>query len=159
MTTLDKPVAALLAAVRDAADRAGVFASAAVEGDRLVCPAANSAEPAEYRLFTDAGRIWVSLVTDNRWLSESIETDLLHTGDKIEDLIDEELVDLGCDRGPLPVEHFRSDDLLFTFRSPLPFEPAHADRPDAIDLATKVLLAYEAAFRPLGDMDDTGDDD
>ncbi|MBK7405452.1 MAG: hypothetical protein IPJ41_12675 [Phycisphaerales bacterium] len=108
-----------------------------------------AAEPAEYRVEHDAqGKLWVSLVTANRWLSESIETDLLHTGDKIEELLDDELVEVGFDAGPLKVEHFRSEDLLFTFRTAVPAE--HQD--EAATASLRCLLAYEACFRQLGDM-------
>lgn len=88
----------------------------------------------------------------DRWLSESIETDLLHTGDKVEELLAEELAEQGFPTGHgLRIEHFRSDDLLFTFRSPLSLSPS---APDAADAAARYLLAYEACFRNLGDMDD-----
>ena len=52
----------------------------------------------------------------------------------------------------LKIEHFRSDDMLFTFRSPLPAGIQAAD-------AAKVLLAYEACFRNLGDMNAGGAED
>lgn len=127
---------------------------------RLTCRAKASAEPAEYRLDLQQGRLWVSLVTPNRWLSESIETDLLHTGDKLEELIEEELAELDYDVKSVKVgfEHFRSDDKLFTFRSALPFAIERAGAPDAADTASKWLLAYEACFRRLGDMEG-GDED
>lgn len=147
---------ALLEQVAQRARQADVFGEVRIEGDRLVCTARDAEEPAEYRLdWDEAGGLWVSLVTANRWLSESIETDLLHTGDKIEDLILDELVDLGYD-GPAPrVEHFRSDDMLFTFRSPV--RAGREGAPDAHAAAT-TLLAYEACFRQLGDMSGAGEE-
>lgn len=142
----------ILDAVAGRARSAGVFSSVAVEGSRLVCPALEA--DAEFRLDIEpGGTLWVSVVTADRWLSESIETELLHTGDKIEELIEDELVDLGYDQGPLKVEHFRSEDLLFTFRSPVP------SGADQTDLATTCLLAYEACFRQLGDMSGGDDED
>lgn len=142
----------LLDRVRDQAERAGVFGDVRVEGGVLVCPAKASAEPADYRVSVDAkGQAWVELVTANRWLSESIETDLVHTGDKLNELIDEELADLGWEGGASTFEHFRSDDLLFTFRSRVPGA-------DPRDVGVW-LLAYEQCFRQLGDMDDSGGDD
>jgi hypothetical protein len=114
----------------------------------VVCHARRAASPASYRAFSEGGRVWVALVMADRWLSESIEADLLHTGDKIEDLVHEELIELGYN-GPRPaIEHFRSDDLLFTFRTPIA-----GDDPRDV---TRCLLAYEAAFRNLGDMDTGG---
>jgi len=121
-----------------------------------VCAAKNSAEAAEYRLFEEAGKVWVSLVTDNRWLSQSIEAHLVNTGDKLEELLDEELYDVGYEGGTLTFEHFRSPDKLYTFRSPLPIG---ADAPDAAGIAAKCLLAYEACFRRLGDMDAADEDE
>lgn len=135
--------------VRIAAQKAGVFGAITLEEGMLVCEAKEAAEPAQYRVRVDGGVLWVELVTENRWLSESIEADLMHTGDKIEELIDEELVDLGCDDGPLAVEHFRSEDMLFTFRSKAPL---HGDARDA-EIVSACLLAYEACFRQLGDME------
>jgi len=150
-------MAALVEQVAERARQADVFGAVRLEGDRLVCPARDAAEPAEYRLEWDgAGRLWVSLVTPNRWLSESIETDLLHTGDKIEELIEDELVDLGYDGAPPRVEHFRSDDMLFTFRSALPIG---SDAADSARSAATALLAYEACFRQLGDMSGGSDED
>lgn len=141
----------LLGAVAGRARDAGVFADVTIDGDRLVCTALDAAEPAEYRLEWADGRLWAALVTPNRWLSESIETDLLHTGDKIEELLEDELVDLGYEEGPLRVEHFRSEDMLFTFRSPIPLEGCGEEA--AALRAAACLLAYEACFRQLGDMD------
>ena len=107
----------LFEAVASRAREAGVFASVRVEAERLVC-IAKEVESAEYRLdWDEAGTLWVSLVTPDRWLSGSIEGDLVHTGDKMDELVTDELVELGCDDVVDTVEHFRSEDLLFTFRS------------------------------------------
>jgi hypothetical protein len=136
--------------LEDVARRAresGVFGGVSVEGGRVACPALASAEPAEYRVDVEGSRVFVSLVTSNRWLSESIEAELMHTGDKIEELLEEELVDQGYE-GHLTCQHYRSDDLLFTFRSELPLKPESAGAADA----ARCLLAYEACFRELGDM-------
>ena len=135
-------------AVRPIADATGVFGPVSVKDGRLVCVAKAAAAPASYRLWVEGDRPWVSLVMADRWLSESIEADLMHAGDKMEDLLEEELVDQGAAATRLKIEHFRSDDLLFTFRSPLPLSTA-ADQAPA---AAKFLLAYEACFRNLGDM-------
>ncbi len=110
---------AFLKAVGDRARAAGVFGAVEVSGDQLLCDAKNSAEPAEYRLSAGDGKVWVSLVTANRWLSESIEADLEHTGDDVEELVEEELAELDYKGAPMGAsQHFRSDDKLFTFRSP-----------------------------------------
>lgn len=140
----------LLTEVQARAREAGVFAAVRIEGGRLVC-VPKDVEEAEYRLDRDEhGTLWVSLVTADRWLSGSIEEDLVSTGDKLGELVTDELVELGCDDTIEIVEHFRSEDLLFTFRSPVPVEDREGDQ--AASLATKYLLAYEACFRQLGDM-------
>ena len=128
-------------------------------GGRLVCEARASAAPAEYRVGFEDGRVWVSLVTGDRWLSHSIEADLLHTGDKIEELLEEELVEQGLEIGSLGYQHYRSEDKLYTFRSALPVALGGSGSEDegaaaaAAAAAAKALLAYEACFRHLGDMD------
>ena len=75
----------------------------------------------------------------------------MHSGDSIQELIEEELVDLGEDPDVVPVEHFRNDEMLYVFRTPL---PSHISEGNVLTW----LLAYEAAFRPLGDMSAEGDD-
>lgn len=145
-------LAGLFQQVSRRAASAGVFGEISVKEGQLVCRALASAAAASYRLLADGGRLWVSLVMSDRWLSESIEADLMHTGDKIEELIEEELVELGLHGGPVAVEHFRSDDLLFTFRSPVPVSLQQAATPEAAERAGTCLLAYEACFRNLGDM-------
>jgi hypothetical protein len=131
---------------------AGVFGEVTLKDGLLDATAKASAEPASYRLSVDGGKLWVSLVTPNRWLSQSIEQDLVHTGDSLEDLLHEELVDLGYSGQPVPFEHFRSEDKLFTFRSPVPISLENPGPNDA-ETAAIFLLGYEACFRPLGDME------
>jgi hypothetical protein len=141
-----------LNAVRAKAEKAGVFAEVKLDRGMLACLARDAAEEAWYRIEPAAHGGWcVSLVTPNRWLSESIEADLMHHGDPIEELIEEELVELGHAGESLPVKHFRSDDMLYTFISPLPIDDAKRED-DAVETAATCLLAYEAAFRELGDM-------
>lgn len=153
MTIAPTSLERLLHTVGDRAAASGVFGPVEVRSGVLVCRARDAAAPASYRLLSDRDRLWVALVMSDRWLSESIEADLMHTGDRIEDLIGEELVEQGLPgRAPVAVEHFRSEDLLFTFRSPIPLDGAALDGPDAPATAAAWVLAYEAAFRNLGDM-------
>lgn len=144
--------AALLKAVETRARAAKVFGTTAIKDDMLVCAAANSAAPAEYRLFIEAGRWWLALVTPDRWLSESVESGMLEGRDKIEELIEEELVELGLEQKVEKVEHFRSPppQKLYTFRYKV---PAPLPGQTAADVTATYLLATEAAFRLLGDMD------
>lgn len=148
-------LSALLPGVAKRAQAAGVFASVSIVNDRLLAGAQGSAEPAEYRVFTDEGKVWVALTTAHRWLSQSIEADLVHTGDKIEELLEEELVNLGWTSPPLPsprltYEHFRDQDKLYTFRTAAPLS---GDAQRDTEMLALLLLGYEATFRPLGDME------
>jgi citrate lyase gamma subunit len=142
-----------LEAIKTNADKAKVFKDVKITSKGVLqCSAKASAEPAWYRVdkVNDAWR--VSLVTADRWLSESIEADLMHFGDPIEELIEEELVELGFKGAAPVVKHFRSDDMLYTFISEIPGVD-EAKGAKAVETASRWLLAYEAAFRELGDME------
>lgn len=132
----------------------GVFGGVQRSPRGLECPAKESGAPAAYRLELEGSQAWVSLVTADRWLSQSIELDLVHSGDKLEDLVEEELVELGLDGIRPAVEHFRSPEMLFTFRSRVPLGGTSGDA----GLAQKMLLGYEACFRRLGDMEGGSED-
>jgi hypothetical protein len=96
------------------------------------------------------GALVVRFATPDRWLSESIESDLMHFGDPIEELVEEELAELGW-RGKVPsIKHFRDDAKLYTFENAVPTRD--------VDTAFKFLRAYEAAFRALGDVGGEKDD-
>ena len=147
----------LIGTLKAAAVDAGVFESVRTNNGMLVCEADGSDEPAEYRIVVEDGSVWVSLVTENRWLSESIESELMHTGDKLEELLEDEMVDLGYD-GPTPTfEHFRSPEKLFTFRTSICPDSCDIDKATA-EKARLTLLGYEACFRQLGDMSTTNQD-
>jgi hypothetical protein len=140
----------LLQSVNHEAASRGVFSKIESLSDRLRCHAKDCPEPAWYELAAVNGGLVVRFATPDRWLSESIESDLMHFGDPIEELIEEELAELGW-RGKIPtVKHFRDDDRLYTFENAVPALDA--------DTASKFLLAYEAAFRALGDVGG-GDED
>ncbi len=145
---------ALLRAVADRARRANAFGPVRLDEPfaRLVCPAPASPEPAEFRVEARGGTLYVSLVTPARYLSQSIEQDLVHQGDKIDDLLKDELIDQESPITQLAVEHFRDPEKLFTFRSALPIAAADFARPETVDAVAKVLLAYAACFGPLGDL-------
>lgn len=143
---------------RRRAEEAGVFGSVRLEGGSIACRALNSAEEAHYRLTPQGDRLIVSLDMLDRWQSESIESGLMHSGDKLEELLDEELAELGFAGKVPPYRHFRSDDKLFVFETTVPLEGL--SEAEAIERAAQFLLGYEACFRQLGDMDagDDGDD-
>jgi len=146
----------LLKEVRLRAIESGCFESVALENSCLTCKALHSAEPAEYRICIEDNKLCISLVTPNRWLSESIESDLVEHGDDIVDLIDEEVRSHNYKGPQLAVLHFRSPDKFFTFRSPLPIPVHHpadvkAD-PANIETTFTVLMTYQNVFSELGDM-------
>lgn len=137
-----------LRSIAKAAEEAGVFGVVAVESNRLACKA--KAADAFYRVDVQNNVVCVSLVTPDRWLSQSIEQELVNTGDKFADLLDEELAELGFVGAAPKIEHYRSDDKLYTFRTPMPFGPDDAGA--HTQSLTQHLLAYEAMFGVLGDM-------
>ncbi|MCA9312253.1 MAG: hypothetical protein KDA21_13650 [Phycisphaerales bacterium] len=162
MNTLSKGIGAtmntLLNDVAEAARCSGCFGAVEVREDLVSCAAADAPEPAFYRLVSEDGRLWVEWVTADRWLSQSIEAELVFTGDDLEDMIDEELVDLGYEGPKLgALSHYRSEDLLYTFRSEVRVD-AEGTQDEVVRALTTCLLAYEATFRELGDMAG-GDDD
>ncbi|MEM9415527.1 MAG: hypothetical protein AAGA29_08635 [Planctomycetota bacterium] len=151
MTTTDTLNTILDQAVKPLTD-AGVFASVQRTDAGLRCEALHVEEECYYAVTTGPdGSVWVGWYTPDRWLSESVEADLVELGDSIEELLEEELVDVGIDQG-LGVEHFRNDDKVFVFRSKLP------DALATVDGVTKALLAYQACFVELGDMGPDEDD-
>ena len=136
---------------------AGVFEQVERVDQSLSCRAMYVESNTYYQVHvTDTGRAWVGLYTPDRWLSESIEAQLMHQGDNLEELLEEELIDQGYET-QLPVEHFRDEKKQYVFRSPVSLsqegqEMVTQTNDLAVDRLSCVLLAYEAAFRPLGDM-------
>ena len=154
----DAHLTTLLHALRAAVEKTKVFGEVTLSSRSLACAAPASAAPAEYRVEFESDGLWLSLKTPDRYLSQSIEQDLVHTGDKIHDLICDELIDLGHpDPKPFPVEHFRDTNKLFTFRTRLNIDLSVAPSEQTVDATLKHLLAFEAAFSHLGDM--TSDDE
>ena len=128
--------------------KSSVFASVRLEttgSPSLTCEALDAGAPACYSLEQVDGKWFVGLQTGDRWLSESIEADLMHAGDSLEELVEEELVEQGLSAEEVTMQHFRDERMQYVFRSPLP-ERATPEE------AASWLLAYEAAFRELGDM-------
>jgi len=121
------PFQNLTQAVAERAKRAEVFESVDCQDKGLVCQARDVESEAFYKVtFEQASgepAVWVGLYTADRWLSESIEADLLHSGDKMDELLEEELVELGYEDGGLAIEHFRDDAKVYVFRTKLPITP------------------------------------
>ena len=146
---------ALYKLVEQGAQQADVFGDIKVDEHGVSCKAKNAAEDAFYRVSFDDGSFWISLETEDRWLSGSIEGDLVNTGDKLHELIEEEVIDLGHDEAKVNFEHFRSPEMMYVFRSRL---STPMDDAKAADHALIWLLGYEIVLRELGDMDDTQED-
>ena len=145
---------AVFSGVAKRAKQAGVFGEITVSSDGVQCRAKNSAEAATYRVFSKDGGLWVSLGMEDRWLSGSIEASLMGSGDKLNELIDDELDDLGVDDPASSFDHFRSPEMEFVFRSRV----ALSEGDEAVEIVGTWLLAYEQCFRRLGDMDQTEED-
>ena len=159
-----EPYQSLIEAVAERVKRAEAFEDVLCLDGALHCQARDVESEAFYKLLLEPADgstkdVWIGLYTADRWLSESIESDLLHTGDKMEDLLEEELVELDYPGGPVSIEHFRDDAKVYVFRSRL--EIKGTDTPTdsgVIDRAVKIILAYEACFRQLGDMSPSEDE-
>ncbi|MSR17777.1 MAG: hypothetical protein EXS00_01185 [Phycisphaerales bacterium] len=145
----------LLQRLCEEATARGVFGAAEIRNDCLHCGALHSAALATYRVhLLPTGGFRVALATSDRWLSESIETDLLHLGESMEELVSEELCELGAAPLAGKIRHFRNDEREYVFEHDLPASgDASADERRALDL----LLGFEAAFRLLGDMAELGE--
>ena len=154
--------ATVLGELAGRAQRSDRFGSVRTVGGVLECDAAASASLATYMVGIESGKVYVSLVMADRYLSQSIEQDLVHTGDKMSDLLKDELIDLGVDVPPVPVEHFRSPEKLFTFRAVVPVEAGQLAEPRAdeqvLGMVLNFLLGFEACFGPLGDMSADGEE-
>ena len=135
---------------------ANVFGAIDQTDSTITLQAWGATEPACYRVYLDTDTPIVELATKDRWLSESIEAELVMSGDKLNELIEDELVDLGYDEdsGAVKFEHYRSDDMEFVFRSKV----IPMDGQDQSEACLQWLLAYEQCFRQLGDMDESEDD-
>jgi hypothetical protein len=145
----------LYKSVASGASDSGVFGAVEIDEHGVSCAAQGSAEPAFYRVVIEDGQVWISLETIDRWLSGSIEADLVNTGDKLEELLEEEINDLGHVDAKVEFEHFRSSEMMYVFRSRLSTE---FDDPNAAEHALIWLLGYEVVLRELGDMDDSSDE-
>lgn len=153
----------LLNPLADAAHTSKRFKTVAVIDELLRCDARDVEAEAWYQVGpVESGpggeAVWVGVYTPDRWLSESVEADVLHQGDSFEELLEEELVDQGYE-GKLKIEHFRDDAKVFVFRSPVALGKGGASSSESqAGRIVKVLLAYEACFRELGDMPGESDD-
>jgi len=142
-----------LSAIFDSANQplteAQAFASVTRTDTGIRCDALHVEEECYYAAHVGPdGRVLVGWYSPDRWISGSIEGDLVHTGDKIDELLEEELVDQGLSI-KLPLEHYRNDDKVFVFHGKIDLPK---DTAQASAMLVKVLLAFQACFVELGDM-------
>ncbi len=164
MTSPTSPTAEqkrILDFVRDQAERSELFgAITLINGPTLSLEAPDAAAPAFYRVGFDQGKLFVSLVTPDRYLSQSVEQDLVHTGDKLSDLLHDELIDVDHPAPYTPtVDHFRDREKLFTFRTPVPPAELSLADDEPAQRVWLLLKAYQACFVNLGDIDASEEDD
>ena len=90
---------ALYEEVGDQARTDDLFEKVRRSDDALLCRAKFVDSEAHYfvQVAEEHDRVFVGLATPDRWLSESIEADLMHQGEDVEELLEEELVDQGFD--------------------------------------------------------------
>ena len=136
----------LLSRLRDA----DVFASVDESDSSIRCRARDVEAEAHYVLTrSPEGALTIRFETPDRWLSESIEADLYHSSDSLEELLEESLDELEWPVDAIPVtkfRHYRSDDLRYVFENAIP------NRNDELEDALTWILAYEATFHELGDV-------
>ncbi len=141
----------LLNQIAQQAKQSKRFQSVSCHDDRLHCQARDVESDAYYLIEPgeESGSVFVGLYTSDRWLSESIESDLMHLGESMDELLEEELVEMGITQS-LQIHHFRDDHKFYVFRSSVKLQaPANGD---VSDYLTRILLSFEACFRELGDM-------
>ncbi len=142
----------LLEAIAADATVRNLFADIRQDGARMHCLAKASAAPAHYTLEVAESQWRMALATSDRWLSESIESQLVESRDSLEELFEEELKDLDCATAAPTIRHFRDESKQYVFECTLPSASATAD-----DVRTH-FIAFESMFRQLGDMSGAGSD-
>lgn len=156
----------LIDALVGKAEELDIFDGVEAQADRVLCFADGPESPAWYMIrfdhFVGGGAyddgeeqkpsVTLSWNSKDRYLSQSIESDLVYTGDDLDDMLDEELVDLGWSRGRLdPFKHYRDEEETFVFVFRIPIEQSKLRMQDADDLL-KCLQAADLVFSELGDM-------
>ena len=150
--------AALGAAVASLRE-SGLFGEIELKAGGLWAHHPGEAEAA-YRIELGQGNeVAASWSTPDRYLSQSIEAELMWTRDDLDDMLDEELSDLGWSAGRLkPLKHYRDEREQFVFRTTLPMRADELIAAHGDDLA-RCILAFERVFSELGDMKDKDIDD
>jgi hypothetical protein len=143
--------------IADRLRESNAFATVVSDGACIRCRARDVESDAYYVFAVSDTRPSVRFETPDRGLSESVEAELYHSSDSLEELLEESLDELEwpIDRVPVTTfRHFRSDDFLYTFENDVPVGEGDPD-----EAAVTWMLAYEATFRELGDVAGETDED
>jgi hypothetical protein len=137
----------ILAAAFATASAHDGFGSVESSIDCVRCSAKHAGAPAHFELQRRGDVYWVRMVTSDRWLSESVEGQILE-GDPLDELLEEELADLGW-RGTIgALKHFRDEQKVYVYEHQVPANNTHS----AAESASMFLIAYAKTFHELGDM-------
>ncbi len=135
------------------------FDSAERKGHLVTAHATGTPEEAQFCVEVDDAGVWFTWATENRYLSQSIEASLMFSGDDLDDMVDEEIVDTGWNLGKLvPNTHCRDEDMRFVFRWKTPIGPKAIDAKDHAPHFANALAGVVEAFVELGDMSEDEDD-
>ncbi|GAB4515536.1 MAG: hypothetical protein Tsb0013_20120 [Phycisphaerales bacterium] len=128
-------------------------------GDIVTCHATDTPDEAQFCIEVDHEGVWLTWASTDRYLSQSIEAELMFTGDDLDDMVDEEIVDTGWDLGKLtPNTHYRDNDMRFVFRWKTPIDPGAIDAKHHAEPFAKALAGVVEAFAELGDMSEDDED-
>lgn len=158
-TTIPANATAFLDALIEPLKAHPLFDAARRDADSAIAHATDTPEDAHFCVEVDSEGIWLTWASTDRYLSQSIEADLMFTGDDLDDMIDEEMVDAGWDLGKLsPSTHYRDDHMRFVFRCKAPIKPDAIDAQSHAEPFANGLAGFATAFAELGDMSE-GDED
>lgn len=136
------------------------FDTAQRVGDVVTCHAHGTVDEAQFCIEVDDEGVWLTWASVDRYLSQSIEAELTYTGDDIDDMVDEEIVDAGWNLGKLtPNTHYRDEDMRFVFRWKTGITAADLDAGTHAPTFANALAGMVEAFVELGDMVPGDDDD
>lgn len=94
-------------------------------------------------------QVRVGVVTDDRWLSEDLETVIEDSGDTMSEFVELGFEEAGLSWPEPIVEHFRDSDKMYYFATPLNVESLNdLSDPAVVDKVIKMANGYLEAFKP-----------
>ena len=100
------------------------------------------------RVLPEQGAVEVGFATDDRTVNEELEQMILDNGGDLDDLLADELCDLGLE--PLPMKHYYERP-AFLFSVSLPFESEGLAGPELTKRITGIVKACRILFQPTVD--------